>query len=182
MNYCLLGIIGFILFFLYDFNEIYNVHKGLKYTFTIGFILQLIATVGVLYTYKSFWRFSFSGLIVSLLGIILLVYALFFALPFEATYINGDEKRRAYDQGVYALSRHPGVLFYMIFYLGLAMFEWTSAIQLIYSTWSGFNILYILYQDLYIFPKLFSNYDQYKMQTPFLFPTIKSIKLFINTF
>lgn len=182
MNYCLLGIFGFILFFLYDFNEIYKVHQGLKYAFTIGFVLQLIATVGVLYTYKSFWVFSLFGLITSAIGIFLLIYALFFALPFEATYIHGDEKRKAYDRGVYALSRHPGVLFYMIFYLGLAMFVWHGATLLIFSIWSSFNILYILYQDLYIFPKLFSNYDLYKKQTPFLFPTIKSIKLFINTF
>ena len=37
------------------------------------------------------------------------------------------------------------------------------------------NILYVLFQDLYIFPRTFSNYAEYKKSTPFLIPSRGSI-------
>ena len=41
----------------------------------------------------------------------------FFALPFQQTYLEEAAERRAYDRGVYALCRHPGVLWFILFYL-----------------------------------------------------------------
>ena len=42
----------------------------------------------------------------------LLIYTLFFALPFEETYCEENRLRAAYTEGVYGLCRHPGVLWF----------------------------------------------------------------------
>ena len=64
---------------------------------------------------------NIKGSSILLLGIatiffVLLIYTLFFALPFDKTYQNESEKRMAYTEGVYALCRHPGVLWFIGFY------------------------------------------------------------------
>ncbi len=47
----------------------------------------------------------------------LLIYTLFFALPFEETYCEENKLRAAYTEGVYGLCRHPGVLWFAGAYL-----------------------------------------------------------------
>ena len=39
----------------------------------------------------------------------LLIYTLFFALPFEETYCEDNKLRAAYTEGMYGVCRHPGV-------------------------------------------------------------------------
>ena len=43
------------------------------------------------------------------------------------------------------------------------------------------KILYVLFQDLYSFPRTFSNYGKYKESTPFLIPSRKSLMHCRNT-
>ena len=38
------------------------------------------------------------------------IYTLFFALPFDETYVKENQGRKVYTAGMYALCRHPGVL------------------------------------------------------------------------
>ena len=47
----------------------------------------------------------------------LLIYTLFFALPFEETYCEENKLRAAYTEGMYGLCRHPGVLWFAGAYL-----------------------------------------------------------------
>lgn len=181
MNYCIIGAIGYLLFLIYDVNEIKQFHKVLKTTFCLGLVLQIGATIGMFYTNLMYLRLSVWGIGISLFGFAFLIYSLFFALPFEDTYIKLGEKRKVYDKGVYAISRHPGVLFYIFFYIGLALLEPTRITISTYLIWSLLNIIYIIFQDLWTFPRNFYNYDSYRESTPFLIPTVKSIRTFINT-
>ena len=55
---------------------------------------------GRFFSFSPFWPFF----------LVLLVYTLFFALPFHDTYIHGTTAPSLCRSGVYALCRHPGVL------------------------------------------------------------------------
>lgn len=176
MHYSIIGILGYMLFYIYDINEIKKINRSLKATFHLGLILQIIGTIGIIIDNREYLKLSILGVAISLIGFIFLIYALFFALPFKETYIRESEKRKVYNRGIYAMSRHPGVLFYIIFYLGLSIIQPTAVIIGTYTIWCLLNIGYIIFQDLWTFPRTFVDYREYRRNTPFLIPTIKSIK------
>jgi len=181
MNYCLIGTISYILFYIYDINEIKKFHIIVKGAFILGIILQIGATIGIIIANLEYLNISILGLVISILGISFLIYSLFFALPFGETYLKIGEKRTVYTKGVYAMSRHPGVIFYIIFYIGLAILQPTSTTVSTYIIWCLLNISYVIFQDLWTFPRAFDDYHKYRQTTPFLIPTLKSIKSSIET-
>ncbi len=176
----IIGSIGFFFYFIYDINSISKNYSSLQKGFLIGTIFVAAASIGML---VSGWKMidweSLLTYILLLGGMVLfamLIYTLFFALPFEATYVEKNRERLAYTEGVYAICRHPGVLWYAGMYLCMAGMIKTreSAIQaIVFILW---NVAYIILQDCFIFPQTFRNYKEYKKMTPFLFPNRKSIK------
>ena len=65
-------------------------------------IRRLLAAAG-----KFFFFISAVFLTAAILFLGLLIYTLFFALPFDETYVKENHERLAYTEGVYALCRHP---------------------------------------------------------------------------
>ena len=85
------------------------------------------------------------------------------------------------DFGMYALCRHPGVLWFFLFYfcLGIALYP----AELIYAGifYSILNLCYVIFQDHWTFPLTFADYENYKRTTPFLIPNQRSIRRAIQT-
>jgi protein-S-isoprenylcysteine O-methyltransferase Ste14 len=180
MIYIIIGIAAFLLFAIYDVNSILLKNKLLSCCFFTGCILIVYATVGIIASSRKSIRIdiprvSFFG-ISALLFLGLLIYTLFFALPFQKTYLEKNKPKKVCQSGVYALCRHPGVLWFIGFYctLGLAvrlpLFHKAAAVFCI------LNILYVIFQDRWTFVHSFEDYDSYKMTTPFLIPNINSVK------
>lgn len=108
-------------------------------------------------------------MIICLLFFLSLIYTLFFALPFEGTYVE-QEKLKVYDQGVYALCRHPGILWFFGFYIFLAAALASIELGLAAILFSTMNLLYAWIQDKLIFPRTLSGYEAYQKKVPFLIP------------
>lgn len=183
--FIILGSIAFLLYALYDINSVrWNKH-WLHYGFLFGTLLLAVTTIGVVFQNKEHIGNIEGSSILLLCGgaifFVLLIYTLFFALPFDETYRKESERRAAYTEGVYALCRHPGVLWFIGFYLFLACGMKSKEVfnyGLLMSVW---NILYVILQDKYIFPLTFVNYREYQRQTPFLIPNMKSIRTCFHT-
>lgn len=177
----ILGTAGFALFFVYDINSVTARSRLLHSCFTLGVVLIGAATALDL---GAAWRAqAVSGLLdwvlvlcgLGFLGA--LVHALFFALPFEATYADAENKaRKVYDRGVYALCRHPGVLWFFGMYLFLGLAALPGALLLHGMVFSALNVAYILLQDLVTFPRTFQDYRAYRRTTPFLIPNARSLR------
>lgn len=185
MLFIIMGSCAFFLFFLYDINSIKLKLRAFHSCFFIGFLLLIIATAGILISTRDRIEVSIVRMVIfglpTLLFLWLLIYTLFFALPFKDTYVDKDSTSNVYQNGVYALCRHPGVIMFIGFYL---FFGLTFNIDLLYKAaiiFSSFNIFYVIFQDNWTFIKQFDNYNQYKMNTPFLIPNIKSIKRCLET-
>ena len=184
----LLGIIAFILFAVYDLEQARlfskKFHKFIRFFFVTGFILLIIATV------MAVRQTGFAKLLVSIkaccffliafLFLALLIYTLFFALPFKETYVN-QNGCRTYNQGMYALCRHPGVLWFGGFYFFLWLALGGELLFQMAVTYTAFNISYVILQDLFTFPRIFFDYKEYKQRVPFLMPTFKSARHCIKT-
>ena len=174
-----LGCLAFLLMMFYDLNQV-KFHWGWgKYMFMAGGILLLIVT-GLLINNHLFDQRSFHighlfAAVLCMINTLLLVYTLFFALPFEDTYVE-QAHLKVYDQGVYALCRHPGILWFFFAYTFLSMTFSSIEIAVAAILFSVMNLLYAYMQDRFIFPKTLEGYKAYCERVPFLIPTRQSLK------
>lgn len=183
------GTIAFILFIVYDLEQAgaisHRFHKITKAFFSIGSVLLVAATASLLWRMDPINRNwngnTFFFLILAILFLGLLIYTLFFALPFEETYVKQDA-HRTYDKKMYALCRHPGVLWFAGFYFCLWLALGSKPLLVMAGWFSFLNFCYIVLQDFYTFPKVFSDYADYRKRVPFLIPNGKSLKRCIDTF
>lgn len=181
----LLGSLGFIFYFVYDINSVTKKYRIFQVGFTLGSVLVALGTFSMVLegwnsrNPKIYIRCVCWFVVIVMFG--LLIYTLFFALPFNDTYVEQTSERKTYTEGVYALCRHPGVLWYAGMYIALIgiMCSKIAFIQgMIYILW---NVVYVILQDISIFPKTFIDYGEYKKMTPFLIPNRKSIQRCIKT-
>lgn len=185
MIYIILGVVAYILFALYDINSVIFRNKLLSWSFFAGTILLAAATAAVIAAcgQRIVWdpfRTGICGAIAAVF-LILLIYTLFFALPFKATYLKAEAPPKVIRSGVYALCRHPGVLWLIGFYLFMGLALSVPLIYMAAAIFSGMDILYVVLQDRWTFMKSFSDYGDYKKDTPFLIPNLKSMKRCIQT-
>lgn len=180
MSYIIMGTLAFFLFILYDINSVTLKLRPLRAAFFLGCILLAVATVGIV---SSAWSemsgypvriAAFSTLTV--LFLLLLAYTLFIAIPFQDTYINSNKLPKTCTTGIYALSRHPGVLWFIGFYFSLWLAFSGSLLLLAAILFSLFDLVYIIVQDRWIFIKTFADYGDYKKSTPFLIPNLNSLR------
>lgn len=176
----LLGMLGFLLFFLYDVNSFTWRSRLLHKSFALG--VTLLAAATVLDLAAALRMGAFSGLkdlillVAGALCLAALVYCLFFALPFAETYQDTDGPPAVCDRGVYALCRHPGVLCMLGMYLFWGVGALPATMLRNGLIFSGFNTVYVCFQDRMTFPRTFPDYPDYQKNVPFLIPTGASIR------
>ena len=148
-------------------------------------LLLLSSTAGLvwqgLWGRHIVWPVFFIFTLLAFLFLVLLVYTLFFALPFHDTYIHGTTAPSLCRSGVYALCRHPGVLWLSGFYLCLYAALGTRMLLAAFVVFTLFDIAYVVFQDRWSFPKQFPEYDDYRQSTPFLLPNVRSIRQCVRT-
>lgn len=176
----LLGMLGFLLFFLYDVNSFTWRSRLLHKSFALG--VTLLAAATVLDLAAALRMGAFSGLkdlillVAGALCLAALVYCLFFALPFAETYQDTDGPPAVCDRGVYALCRHPGVLCMLGMYLFWGLGALPATMLRNGLIFSGLNTVYVCFQDCMTFPRTFPDYPDYQKNVPFLIPTGASIR------
>lgn len=181
MNAYLLGFVGFFFYFIYDINSIKWKNRVLQKFFGLGSVLVVISTIWAMteaQNYRQGVDHRANYIVFAVIGIlffVLLIYTLFFALPFDETYVQDSQTRKAYKEGVYSLCRHPGVLWFSGLYLCLWGFTGEGRWGSFFLMMIFLNVLYVVFQDIWIFPSTFSDYEEYKKRTPFLLPNRRSI-------
>lgn len=182
----ILGIVAFVCYFIYDWNESHQKLRLFHSLFLTGSILLGIATIilvlkGYHYVgYRGTSQFAFGVLCLLSFGV--LIYTLFFALPMKETYVDfHNEKPSVCDTGMYALCRHPGFIWYGCVYLFLYFIFPCKELMIGTIVLCGCNFAYIVAEDIYFFPRMFSDYDTYKTNVPFLIPNRSSIKKCMST-
>lgn len=176
------GMISFLLFFAGDLNDAYWHRKWLKPAFLLGFVLLAAATaIAVVAAFPdSPDPVNIVFLMAAVAFGVLMIWALFFSFPPKQAYVETSAGREAYTGGMYALCRHPGVIWFCLMYGCLIPGAGFPAVHaLVYCI---LNIMLAWIEDRFIFPEVFSNYPEYKRHTPFLIPTRKSVGSWINSF
>ena len=179
--YLVPGILGFIACCMFDMNKILWNKKALNLFFVLGSLLLIVSTVICILQSDPAKIFSEFGIypLTMLIGLILScaaeVYALFFALPFSSTYTESKQVP-VVESGWYRVCRHPGFWTLMFVYLFLWLLLGGHLLFYMFITYTFCNLLYVIMQDLYIFPQYIRGYNDYKKTVPFLIPTRDSIR------
>jgi len=114
------------------------------------------------------------GVTLSVVGAGLLTYSVVIEIPARSTYLAPGAPSQLVTTGTYALTRHPGVLWFALFMVGLVIANRSAALLIAAPVWLGLDVLYVWLQDRYFFPKQFPDYARYREQTPMLIPTVFS--------
>lgn len=167
------GVLGFALFILFDLNKIKWQAKVCNLFFPLGGLLLLASTALCIAESSPVWSIGTvigSAAVIAACGA--LIYALFFALPFQDTYAESHELP-VVTTGLYGLCRHPAfwpmLLVYLLLWLTFGG-TWMAVAAVLYPLC---NLFYIVIQDRWIFPCYIRGYDAYKKQVPFLIPRRK---------
>ncbi len=170
------GCLAFAGFFLGDYNDWRWSHPFLRGCFPLSLLLLSVVTVmQCIRAPKALpLPVRLIGGACGLVFLGLLIYTLFFALPAKEAYAQQETGRKACTHGVYALCRHPGVLWFIGLYLSLGLcFGLPLRTTLLYS---ALNILLVLFEDRCVFPSQLQGYEAYRQTTPFLIPTPSSFR------
>ena len=173
--YPIMGACAFVLFFLNDLNDWKWSCSFLKVCFPAGLVMLFLATAAEAFSGPAFTGGAVRALLLALAAgfAALLVYTLFFALPVKDAYQSQGEVRTVCTAGVYALCRHPGVLWFAGLYLCLWAATGLSALSAV--LYCGLNVALVWFEDRYVFPARLAGYDEYRRTTPFLIPNGASI-------
>ncbi len=180
MSYILAGCAAFVFLYIFDLNKIFGFHRFFNLFFGIGIVMLGVATLGV--SLRGEQDFFFPGAlhiffwILALGSFGLLLYALFFALPFSKTYVELNKANQVIDSGMYALCRHPGVIWFFMMYMFLWLASGRWLVLLAGLIWTVMDVIHVYVQDRWIFPKTLEGYDKYQQRTPFLIPNRSSLK------
>ena len=185
-----LGAGAFLLFFLYEAHVVSGRFRVLHACFLSGCLLLTAATLGLaagaVMCPDAIPARLIGGGCGALVFLALLVYTLFFALPFSATYTQaggtqGTGKPCVCRTGVYALCRHPGVLWLAGVHLCVWLMSGTGVTLAAFLLFTALNVAYVTLQDSWSFPRCFADYDDYKKNVPFLLPRPRSVRRCFET-
>lgn len=173
-----LGVLGFVLLFVADYCGLRDkcVYKNLSAfsgTFLIIILSVVILTQG--YNYELPLSIRMISFAFTLLFLLMMIYS----IVIEVSKNNSEKK--LITTGTYALSRHPGVLWFLLYYV-FGSFVFADYMILIAGiVWTIVNIVYVVFQERFIFKALFDNYEEYKQSTPMIIPTRSSVQKCLKT-
>jgi protein-S-isoprenylcysteine O-methyltransferase Ste14 len=111
----------------------------------------------------------------------LLIHSLFISLPFRKTYVTTGVGDKLVTSGLYALIRHPGVIWFTILMLSLIPVTKSSLFLVAAPVFIALDFVLVVVQDKFIFGRMFDGYDRYRQETPMLIPNKKSMSAFLRS-
>ena len=184
MNYILVGIAGFLIIHLCDPVAIKRIPVVKTIVWVAGSGLLVYALVMI-----SLWPDRLSlpiwstwlGWALLSVSTLLFLCSLFISLPFRKTYLATGVGEKLITGGLYALARHPGVLWYILLILSLILASKSVLLLIAAPIFILLDIAAVVLQDMFFFGRMFAGYESYRRQTPMLVPNRKSIRAFINS-
>lgn len=106
---------------------------------------------------------------------LLLLYSVLLEIPLARRRgrVRSTGEDSVVETGSYALVRHPGFLWFALMWLAIILIYLNTEVTEIGAAMVVLDFLLVVAEDLYFFPRIFSDYEEYKKRTPFLLPRIR---------
>ena len=184
MIYIVVGVIGFLVIHFFDLVSMKRIPFGAKpLVWTAGFAVLIYSLVKLCLQSNTValpsWV-TWVGWFLLVISLLMITFALFINLPFRKTYISTGVGDKLIKTGLYALVRHPGVYWVTSFMFSLVFISKSRLMLIAAPIFCILNMVLVILQDRYFFPKMFEGYDKYQKETPMLVPNRRSIEAFVN--
>ena len=184
MLYIIIGAIGFVVVHLFDLVALKRIPRLKPVIWCIGSGLLIYSLVMICrYPVKIMlpaWS-TWLGWGMLAVSASLLIHSLFISLPFRKTYVDTGVGDKLVKTGLYALVRHPGIMWFPLFMLSLIPISRSSLLLIAAPTFIALDIVLVVIQDRLIFGRMFHGYDSYRRETPMLLPNRKSFGAFLRS-
>ena len=184
MIYIAIGTLGFLVTHAFDFVSLKRIPGAKPFIWILGSGLLAYSLVMVCFAPDKLplpiWS-TWLGWCLLLISLLLLIYSLFINLPFRKTYVTTGVGDKLITTGLYALVRHPGVPWFILFMLSLILVSKSSLLLIAAPIFILLDIVLVIVQDKFFFVRMFDGYDSYQRKTPMLVPNRQSISAFINS-
>jgi protein-S-isoprenylcysteine O-methyltransferase Ste14 len=184
LQHIVMGLMAFLLAPAFELVSIKGVRGGKQIIGLASLGLWGLAIRGVCADPRRFavstWL-SVLAWITLVLSAMLLFYSLFIEIPFKQTYHSPGSGQQLVTTGTYALTRHPGVLWFAVLMPSLAVVSGSRLALLATPVWVAADVLYAWVQDRYLFPAMFPGYEEYRQVVPMLTPTRASLRRCLRT-
>jgi protein-S-isoprenylcysteine O-methyltransferase Ste14 len=184
MIYIATGVIGFSILHLCDIVALKRIPVVKPLVWILG--SGLLVYSGIMMWLKSdrlllpAWS-TWLGWILLIISFFFFMHSLFISLPFRKTYVAAGVGDELITTGMYALARHPGVFWFVLFMLAMVLASKSILLLVAAPIFILLDILLVVIQDKFFFGRMFSGYDRYRKETPMLMPNRKSIIACIKT-
>lgn len=121
-------------------------------------------------------------LLVALGGAATMLYSIAVEIPFRRAWLRRGHTEALVTTGTYALTRHPGVLWY-----SLTLFAWGVAVRsrrllIAAPLLIAGDVAHVRFQERVVLTRLFGDaYREYQHRTPFVVPTTGSMRRFVQS-
>ncbi len=177
------GGLGFLFLILYDLSQLQPGKFLTRLTSCIGYGSLILAVFLEIFLY---WQAisPISSMILKMGAVAasagLLGYSVFIetsagVVTGAAAGLSAEQKieRTAISKGTYGLVRHPGFWWFLLLQISIIWLTGHKDTIIIAAVLVSMNFFLILMEDRWIFPLIFSNYDEYKQQVPMVLPRIR---------
>ena len=184
MIYIAIGILGFLIVHLFDIVSLKRIPGAKPFTWILGSGLLVYSLTMICFAPGKLLLPAWStwlGWGLLSVSLFLLIYSLFINLPFRKTYVTTGVGSKLVTTGLYAIVRHPGVHWFILFMLSLILVSKSSLLLIASPVFILLDIVLVIVQDKFLFGRMFDGYDCYQQETPMLVPNRRSINTFINS-
>lgn len=116
------------------------------------------------------------------LGACAMFYSILIKIPFRKAWIEEGHQDELITTGVYALTRHPGVLWYSLAVLAAAVATRSRRLLLAAPVLIAGDVAHVAFQEREVLNRVFGDaYHDYQQTTPFVVPTVQSILRCVET-
>jgi protein-S-isoprenylcysteine O-methyltransferase Ste14 len=183
MLYIIIGAVGFTVVHIFDLVALKKVPRLKPVIWSVGSGILIYALVMICLSPEKLvvpaWLTGV-GWGVLVLSASLLIHALFISLPFRKTYIDRGVGDKLVDRGVYALVRHPGVIWFTLLMLALIPVARSRLLLIAAPVFIALDIVLVIIQDKFLFGRMFPGYGAYRQETPMLLPSRRSVNIFLR--
>lgn len=109
-------------------------------------------------------------------------YSIMVEIPFRKAWVEQGHTDELVTTGTYALTRHPGVLWFTIGALSAAVATRSRRLLIAAPVIALADVAHVRFQERVVLPTVFGEaYREYQRSTPFVVPTPASIRRFLRT-